>query len=98
MPMTSPDPVARREVELINASGLHLRAANQFVGVAQQFRAEIRVSWDSREADGKSILDLMTLAAERGCRLALEARGEDAAAALAALVDLVSGWSDEAEG
>jgi len=40
----------------------------------------------------------MTLAAQCGSRLSLEARGEDAAEAVAVLVDLVSGWADEAAG
>jgi len=95
--MNPPAPYVRREVVVANALGLHMRAAEKFMRVSQQFLAEIRVSCRGKEVNGKSILDLMTLAAECGTRLSLEARGEDAAAALAALVDLVSGWSDEAE-
>ena len=96
--MIPPVSFVRRDADITNALGLHMRAAEKFVRVAHQFRAEIRVRYAGKEANGKSILDLMTLAAECGSRLILEARGEDAEAALAALVDLVSGWSDEAEG
>jgi len=85
------------EVHIGNALGLHLRVADSFVRVANRFRAEIRVLHEGREADGKSILDLMTLAARCGSRLSLKARGEDAAEAVAVLVSLVSGWADEAK-
>jgi phosphocarrier protein HPr len=98
MPMNPPTSFVRRDADITDALGLHMRAADKFVRVAQQFRAEIRVRYAGKEANGKSILDLMTLAAECGSRLRLEARGQDAMTALAALVDLVSGGSDEAEG
>ena len=96
--MNPPVSFVRRDADITNALGLHMRPADKFVRVAQQFRAEIRVRYAGKEANGKSLLDLMTLAAGCGSRLSLEARGEDATAALAALADLVSGWSDEAEG
>ena len=83
-------PIARRPVVILNPLGLHLRPADCFVGLARRFAAEIRVHRDGRAVDGKSILDMMTLAAGCGTRLDLEARGPDAEAALAALVELVS--------
>jgi phosphotransferase system HPr (HPr) family protein len=80
---------ASREVEISNASGFHLRAASQFARLAQQFRADVRVARDGRQADGRSIIDLTTLAAECGARLEMEANGPDAEAALDALSRLV---------
>ena len=82
--------VARRQVEITNTYGLHMRPAEKFVGLAHRFQSEIRVSSQGRESNGKSILDLLTLAAECGTRLELEARGPDAEQALAALAELVS--------
>jgi phosphocarrier protein len=82
--------VARRQVEILNAYGLHLRPADKFVRLAYQFQAEIRVHYKGHAYNGKSILDLTSLAAECGTRLDLEARGPDAEAALAALADLVA--------
>ena len=81
--------VARRQVEITNALGLHLRPADKFVRLASRFQSEIRVSSDGQEINGKSILDLTTLAAECGTRLDLEARGPDAEAAVDALSELV---------
>lgn len=82
--------VARRQVEITNALGLHLRPADKFVRLAHRFQSEIRVYHQGCEFNGKSILDLTSLAAECGTRLDLEARGPDAEEAVNALADLVA--------
>jgi phosphocarrier protein HPr len=81
--------VARRQVEVKNSLGLHMRPANKFVELALKFEAEVRVHYNGNEFNGKSILDLTSLAAECGTLLDLEARGPDAAAAVESLADLV---------
>jgi phosphocarrier protein HPr len=53
----------RRRVRVTNALGLHMRAAGRFARLAQEFQAEVRVGLDGKAARGKSLLDLMTLAA-----------------------------------
>ena len=82
--------VARRQIEITNSLGLHLRPADKFVKLALRYQAEIRVHYNGCQFNGKSILDLTTLAAECGTRLELEARGPDAVEALEALAGLVS--------
>jgi phosphocarrier protein HPr len=96
-PMSHETTVARRQVEVTNSLGLHMRPANKFVELALQFQAEIRVHYNGNEYNGKSILDLTSLAAECGTLLDLEARGPDAAAAVEALADLVSARFHEDE-
>jgi phosphocarrier protein len=86
--MSQDSPVARRQVEVTNSLGLHMRPANKFVELALQFQSDIRVHHNGNEFNGKSILDLTSLAAERGTLLELEARGPDAPLAVAALADL----------
>ena len=81
--------VARRQVEITNSLGLHLRPADKFVKLALRYQADIRVHYNGNQFNGKSILDLTTLAAECGTRLELEARGPDAEAAIEALAALV---------
>jgi phosphocarrier protein len=81
--------VARRQVEITNSLGLHLRPADKFVKLALRYQADVRVHYNGNQFNGKSILDLTTLAAECGTRLELEARGPDAEAAVEALADLV---------
>ena len=81
--------VALRQVEITNSLGLHLRPADKFVKLALRYQAEIRVHYNGNQFNGKSILDLTTLAAECGTRLEVEARGPDAEAAIEALAALV---------
>ena len=76
---------SRRHVEIDNALGFHLRAASQFAQLSQQFQAHVRVCCDGRAANGRTILDLLTLAAKCGAGLEIEATGLDAKEAIAAL-------------
>jgi phosphotransferase system HPr (HPr) family protein len=94
----SHDPtVVRRQVELTNSLGLHMRPANKFVELAHKFESEIRVLYNGNEFNGKSILELTSLAAECGTRLEVEARGPDATAAVQALAELISAQFHEDE-
>jgi phosphocarrier protein len=88
--MSHEPPVVRRPVEILNSLGLHMRPADKFVKLALRFQSEVRVLHNGNEYNGKSILDLTSLAAECGTRLELEARGADAAEAIAALAGLVA--------
>ena len=81
--------VGHRRVEIVNEYGLHMRPATKFVKLANSFRSEVWVDHGGTRANGKSILDMTSLAAECGATLDLEARGPDAEEALAALADLV---------
>ncbi|MCX5911735.1 MAG: HPr family phosphocarrier protein [Deltaproteobacteria bacterium] len=74
-----------------NKFGLHARPSASFVQTATRFRSEIKVEKDGQEADGKSILDLMTLAAAYGTVITIKANGEDAQEALRALGTLIDG-------
>ena len=65
--------------------GLHARPAASLARTAQNFKSEIRLSAGMHSADAKSILDILSLAAVRNTELKLSCRGEDAAAAGAAL-------------
>ena len=88
--MEEEEVVARRRVVIVNAYGLHMRPAGKFVALANSFQSEVRVDAGGAKVNGKSILDMVGLAAECGTTLDLEARGPDAEAALDALADLVA--------
>ncbi len=82
--------VARRQVEITNPLGLHLRPADKFVKIASSFaETEVRVRYQGQEFNGKSILELAMLAAECGTILEIEARGLNADQAVEALAELV---------
>ena len=89
--------IARRHVGVSNVLGLHLRVAGRFVKLANAFQSDVRVHCKGVRANGKSILDLLSLAAECGTMLALEAQGCDAEDAVAALANLISVQSHESE-
>ncbi len=86
---------AQASVDICNARGLHARASAKFVKLAAQFDAEVRVSKDGQTVDAQSIMGLMMLGAGPGCDLEIAAEGPDAAQAVAALAELVSGRFDE---
>jgi phosphocarrier protein len=87
-----------REVEIVNRAGMHARPAAEFVKLSARFASEIRVEKDGLEVNGKSIMGVLMLAAEKGSRLRVSAQGKDAEAAVNALADLVGRGFEEMEG
>ena len=71
-----------------NPQGLHARPADLFVKCALQYVAKIEIIKENERFDGKSILDILALAAVQGTELQIEAVGSDAEAALKALTRL----------
>jgi phosphotransferase system HPr (HPr) family protein len=85
------------QVIISNPQGLHARPADLFVKLANKFEAKIEVIKGGERVDGKSILGILTLVAEQGTQLSIEAKGPDAPRALRALVQLVQNGFDENE-
>jgi phosphocarrier protein len=82
--------VSEATVPIVNSLGLHARPAAEFVKTSARFQSNVVVRKDGLEVNGKSIMGMMMLAAERGSELYIRAEGDDAEAALAALVALVA--------
>ncbi len=74
-----------RVVIVANAQGLHARPADLLAREARKWRSRIELVADAQRVDGKSILEVLTLAAESGTRLVVEATGPDAREALEAI-------------
>jgi phosphocarrier protein HPr len=89
----------RHRYTLANSAGLHLRPIQAFVEEAAKFQSDIKVVKDgSPPVNGKSPINMLTLAAEQGTALDLEIMGPDAEAALTALLkvlDRISGGEFE---
>lgn len=83
--------VVGREVTVALENGLHMAPANHVLEVAKRYGCELSLRKGSRSADGTSILDLLTLAAEKGTVLFVEARGEHAGEAVDELEQLLTG-------
>ena len=93
-------PTASRDIVVSNKLGLHARPAMQFVDVANQFAANVTVKKggeEPAEADGKSVMQMIILAATEGTPLRIEADGDDAEAAVDKLAALFDGKFGEEE-
>ena len=72
-----------------NKLGLHARPAAVFVQTANRFESSVEVQKEELTIDGKSIMGIMTLAAEMGSSITVRATGKDAALAMEALGKLI---------
>lgn len=79
-----------RALPIINERGLHARASAQFVKTARRFNADIKVSHNGETVDGTSIMDLMMLAASKGCSIDVAVEGPQAEEAMEALDGLLA--------
>ncbi len=78
-----------KSVQIQNSMGLHARPSARFVKIAAKFPCEIFVTKDGMKVNGKSILGVMSLAAERGSEITIKAEGENEDMALDALVEYI---------
>ena len=87
--------MSEREARIVNPLGMHARPAAEFVKTANRFRSQVSVRRGDLTVNGKSIMGMMMLAAERGSTLVIAADGADAVEALDALCDLVAAGFNE---
>ena len=85
------------EVEIINKLGLHARASAKLTQVASGYACEVWLTRNGRRVNAKSIMGVMMLAAGKGAMITVDADGEDADAALAAVLKLIADKFDEGE-
>ena len=78
------------EFEIINALGLHARAAAKLVRVASKYQASVELEKAGQRVDAKSVMGVLLLCGERGARLGVHARGADAAEAVRAIGALIA--------
>ena len=76
-------------VTITHNLGLHLRAAGAVVQAAAQFKADVSIGFGSLNANGKSIMSVLSLAAPCGAELIISAKGDDAESAIEAITDLI---------
>ena len=84
-----------REVVIRNRAGLHTRPAATVVKTAARFKSDFYIFKDGMEINGKSIIGVMTLAAEQGSKLLLRFDGVDEADAATAIIELFERGFDE---
>lgn len=85
--------------KIINRYGLHARPATDFAIAAGKYDSEVRVRANDEDADGKSVMDLMLLAATKGTSIEVVCKGSDAQACLDHLSQMISrGFDEDDEG
>lgn len=79
----------KEKVTIKNSAGLHARPSAQLVKLASKFKADFYIHSYGYRVNGKSILGVMTLAAESGAELELELEGPDEEEALNAIKEAI---------
>jgi phosphocarrier protein HPr len=82
--------VAEQEFEIINALGLHARAAAQLVKVANRYACDVALECEGQTVNGKSIMGVLMLAAAQGMKVKVRCEGEGAKACLAEIGKLIA--------
>jgi phosphocarrier protein HPr len=84
------------KVVVRNPHGIHMRPSMAFAKLAAKYKSTVTIRKPDRTANGKSMTQIMTLAAREGTELMLEVDGEDAAAALPVLAAALAAPSADA--
>ncbi len=93
---TNENSVVEADVVVRTPSGIHVRAAALLVQAASKFpNAELLISKDGYEVNGKSIMGVLTLVAEHEAKLHLRARGERAEELLGVMTSMFESNLDE---
>lgn len=80
--------MVEKNIQVTNKLGVHARPSAMLVQKAANFKSEIRLKKDDREANAKSMLSVLMLAAEEGSFVTIKAEGEDQKQAVEALAQL----------
>ena len=83
-------PLIKKQLVVKNKQGLHARPAALFVQIANKFDSRITVTGGNEEVNGKSIMGILMLGAEKGTTIVIEVEGDDAATALSELERVVN--------
>ncbi len=85
-----------QSITICNQLGLHARSASKLVAVSSNFLSDVHIIYNEKQANGKSIMDLLMLAAKKGESLNIQCTGEDENEAISAIIDLISnGFGEE---
>ena len=87
----------RKKIKIINKLGLHARAAMKLVNLASRYQSEIILTYQQREINAKSIMNLMAIGASFGQDIIIKTTGEDEDAALSAIEKLFNDRFGEGE-
>jgi len=87
----------KRTVRIINKLGLHARPAAMLVTVASRYESEVFLTKDDLRVNGKSIMGVMMLAAEKGTELTIEIDGSDEKSAMDEIIRAIESGFGESD-
>ncbi len=79
-----------KQVEIINETGLHARPASLFISEAMKFKSNITLVKEGKSANGKSMLNVLSLGLNKGAVITIKAEGDDEQLAVEKLVDFIA--------
>jgi phosphocarrier protein len=79
----------KQTVRIVNPHGFHMRPMANFARLAGKFKSRVTLTWADQTSDGKSMFDLMLLAAPQGSEMIIEVSGPDEQEAIEALVKVL---------
>ena len=82
-------PLIKKKITVKNKQGLHARPAALFVQIANKFDSRITVRYHKEAVNGKSIMGILTLGAQKGSQIWIEIEGEDALRAMLELEKII---------
>lgn len=84
----------QQEVQINNKTGLHARPASEFVKEANKYKSNVKVQYNGKELNGKSIISILSGGISKGARIMLIIDGEDEKIAAKALMNLLTSLED----
>jgi phosphotransferase system HPr (HPr) family protein len=89
-----PEQKVMRSLVVTDPSGVHVRTASAIQAITRRSQSNVKVISNYHQADGKSVLDLLALAAPCGSTITVEVDGLDALEVLEALEPVFTGDED----
>ena len=86
--------MAERKVVVSNETGLHARPAASLVQFVKNYPGEVKIIKDGKEANAKSIFNVMSLGIAKGTEITIIAEGEDEEKFVDELVDFIENLSE----
>ena len=93
--MSELNPALSREVTIVNEFGLHARSAAKIAEIANQSTAAVWIQKGGEQADASSIVDILTLACEKGSKITIRIENKSDLNILKAITELVKSGFEE---
>lgn len=88
MAASNTDKFVKGKFVIINDRGLHTRPSTELVKCASSFKSQVFLIYQNQAVNAKSLLGILMLAATKGARITIEAKGEDAEEAVDSIITL----------